>query len=175
MTAGDMMARGTAGMTARDVLAALRRHHYRAAIVPELGIVDEWAFYDFNEDPLQTPPPVYTRRVDALMFEARIRTAIEIKVSRSDCKRESPNKVRPWRRVVHRYYYAVPAGLIDTPPVYGCGLWWVHPSGLVEVRRKTTINAAPEPLPQSVVQSLAFRAAQIRDPAPDLADLEAGA
>ena len=148
-----------APMTAGAVLAALRRHHHRAAIVAELGISDDWAGPRFHDDGLAaTALPVYTRRIDALMFETRVRTAIEIKVSRADAKRESWHKVHPWRRVVHRYVYACPAGLLDFPPVAGCGLWWIHTSGRVEVVRKTKPNLTPEPLPQSVIQNLAFRA-----------------
>ena len=150
--------------TAADVLTALRRKHTRAALVPEVTISDRWAdAFMVDGDPIDHLP-VYTRRIDALMFETRIRTAIEIKVTRADAKRENHRKVWPWRQVVHRFYYAVPAGLIDHPPVHGCGLWWVHADGRVEVRRNAVINRTPEPLPQQVVQALAYRAAGVEMP-----------
>lgn len=147
--------------TAADVLDALRRKHWRAALVPEVTISDRWADAYMVEDHAL---PVYHRRIDALMFESRIRTAIEIKVTRADAKRETYRKVWPWRQVVHRFYYAVPAGLIERPPIGGCGLWWVHDGGRIEVRAKAVINRTPEPLPQQVVQSLAYRAAGVLEP-----------
>ncbi|SKL83003.1 hypothetical protein [Mycobacteroides abscessus] len=151
-------------MNAADVLTALRKHHSGAALVPEVVIHDDhptWAeLHDGHGQP-------YTRRIDALMFDSLERTAIEIKVSKADAARETWAKVQPWRRVCHRFVYAVPAGLIEHPPVYGCGLWWIHeptamyPHGRVEVRRKVSINKTPEPLPQHVVQALAYRAARV--------------
>lgn len=148
-------------MNASEVLATLRRVHWRAAFVPEVTISDEWAAFDWEPTDLAAPLPVHTRRIDALMFESCVRTAIEIKVSTADARRESPNKVHPWRRVVHRFVYVVPAGLVEVPPVYGCGLWWVHPNGRIEIRRKTPFNKTPDPLPQRVVQILAYRAAGV--------------
>lgn len=145
-------------MSASRILDALRAHHRGAALVPEVVIHDDypvWADQGPSDGTLQ-----YSRRIDALMFETLQRTAIEIKVSVADAKRDTYRKVQPWRRVVHRFVYAVPAGLLEHPPVYGCGLWWVHPDGRVEVRRKVTINHSPEPLPQHVIQALAYRAAR---------------
>ena len=54
-------------------------------------------------------------------------------------------------KVVHRFVYAVPAGLIDRPPVGAdqrSGLVWVYPDGRVEWKRKCKINHSPEALPQ---------------------------
>lgn len=148
-------------MTAAMVLDALQHHHRTAALVPEVVIHDDYPVWAELEPKHGEP---YTRRIDALMFDSLQRTAIEIKVSAADAKRETYNKVQPWRRVVHRFVYAVPAGLIEHPPIWGCGLWWVYPPchpfphGRVEVRRKATIKPSPEPLPQHVVQALAYRA-----------------
>jgi len=156
-----------ARMTAREVLEALLEHHKRAALVPELTISDETArAYATPENPIPT-----SRRIDALMFQQLERTAIEIKVSVADAKRETWQKVWPWMRVCHRFVYAVPAGLLDAPPVYGAGLWWVHPDGRVEVRRRCKINTTPEPLPQSVVQTLAYRIAGRSTIEPKVAEL----
>jgi hypothetical protein len=143
-----------AHLTAGDVLDALRSHHKGAALVPEVVISDEdGRMTSTAENRLPT-----TRRIDALMFDSLLRTAIEVKVSVADAKRDTWQKVWPWMRVTHRFVYAVPAGLIEHPPVYGCGLWWVHPSGRVEVKRKAKVSHTPEPLPQQVVQALAYRA-----------------
>lgn len=142
-------------MNAAEVLEALRRHHKSSALVSEVVIHDDYPAWAELEDGHGEP---YTRRIDALMFDSLQRTAIEIKVSTADVKRETFNKVQPWRRVCHRFVYAVPAGLIENPPIWGCGLWWVHEDGRVEVKRKASVKPYPEPLPQHVVQALAYRA-----------------
>lgn len=141
-------------MRASEVLAAVRAHHSTAAIVSEVSILDEYGQQTTTRD---APVPTM-RRIDALMFDNLIRTAIEIKVDLADVKRETWQKVQPWRRVCHRFVYVVPAGLIDVPPVYGAGLWWVHDDGRIEVKRKAKVSRTPEPLPQRVVQVLAYRA-----------------
>lgn len=150
----DSGVRGVDDVNATEILDALRVHWKGAALVPELCIDDEHelALVDVEHEAI-------VRRCDALMFDDLIRTTIEIKVDRADVKRETWAKIRPWRRVTHRFIYAVPAGLIDKPPVFGCGLVWVHDDGTIEWRRKCSINRTPEPLPQKVVQALAFRAA----------------
>lgn len=140
-------------MTAAEVFDAIREKYPEAALVPELTIRSE--LHDKS---------AWCRRIDALMFDNLQRTAIEIKVSRADVKRESFEKVYPWRRVTHRFVYAVPAGLIEKPPFWGPGLWWVHDDGKVEVVRKCQVNRYPEPLPQLVVQNIAFRAAGLPVP-----------
>lgn len=131
-------------MKATDVMDALDKHWDQAAIVPELNITDGVT--------------MRVRRIDALMFQGKVRTAIEIKVDRADVKREVWAKYRPWYNVVHRFIYAVPAGLIERPPFQQAGLVWVHPDGRVEMKKRAKINQTPEPLPQLVVQNLAYRA-----------------
>ena len=140
-------------MTAAEVLEAIRHHHRRAAIVSEVVISD----HDWVEHFARETGGRAERRIDALMFASLQRTAIEIKVSKPDVARESWGKVGPWVRVTHRFVYAVPAGLIEHPPYYRAGLWWVYPDGRIEVRRKAKPNPYPEPLPQHVVQALAYR------------------
>lgn len=145
-------------MNADDILNALRKAWPTAAIVPELEITDEHELANLynpeGHDSLR-------RRIDALMINQQIRTAIEIKVSRADAKRETWAKIRPWKRVTHRFLYAVPAGLLDTSPVIDAsiGIVWVHPDGTIEWRRKCKINHVPEPLPGLVVENIARRAA----------------
>lgn len=80
-------------MNAEDILNALRRHYPTAAFVPELTINDEQSIMDYYE---QGEHEASVRRIDALMFDKRIRTAIEIKVDRADAKRETLAKVRAW-------------------------------------------------------------------------------
>lgn len=144
-------------MTADDILDALRKAWPTAAIVPELEITDEHELANLynpaGHDSLK-------RRIDALMIDKQIRTAIEIKVDKADAKRETWAKIRPWKRVTHRFLYAVPEGLIDTPPVIdsSIGLVWVRSDGTIEWRRKCKINHVPEPLPGLVVENIARRA-----------------
>lgn len=145
-------------MNADDILNALRKAWPTAAIVPELEIRDEYAYANLdNPDGHDS----LIRRIDALMIDKQIRTAIEIKVDRADAKRETWAKIRPWKRVTHRFLYAVPEGLIDTSPVIdsSIGIVWVHADGTLEWRRKCKINHVPEPLPGLVVENIAHRAA----------------
>jgi hypothetical protein len=142
-------------LTATDVLAAIRRHHARAAVVPELTIRDGDAIDTYTRE----DPTVTQRRIDALMFLSLERTAIEIKVTVPDFLRETAAKRSAWRRVTHRFVYVAPAGLLTGQQIpYGCGLWEVEPSGRLTVTRKAQINRHPEPLPLHVVQNLAYRA-----------------
>ncbi|MDN5604755.1 MAG: hypothetical protein L0G59_04970 [Kocuria sp.] len=153
-------------MNANDVLDALRRHHRDKALAPEMVIHsrDHAGYEAWLADPQGREMPSQTRRIDALMFDGPQRTAIEIKVSRADVKRETWQKVAPWLEVTHRYIYAVPAGLIEgnEVPHLQAGLWWVHDDGHIEVRRKASIKRYPEMLPQHVITALAYRAAGVK-------------
>lgn len=155
-------------MNAADILAALVAHYRRAAFVPEVVVdthnheaIDLW--YDGGR--MGPHPPTY-RRIDALMFDGPQRTAVEIKTDRQDVKRETFAKTAPFKRITHRFVYAVPAGLIDPTDMAwvpsglsGTGIWWVHDDGHVEVARRATVNKHPEPLPNQIVTALACRAA----------------
>lgn len=144
-------------MNADDILDALRKAWPTAAIVPELEITDEHELANLYNPAGHGP---LKRRIDALMIDKQVRTAIEIKVDRADAKRETWAKIRPWKRVTHRFLYAVPEGLIDTPPVIdsSIGLVWVRSDGTIEWRRKCKINHVPEPLTGLVVENIARRA-----------------
>lgn len=152
-------------MNSAEILAAIRAKYPRAAIVPEISIdVPEWHDIRSNGGDNSVMKPL--RRIDALMFDSLQRTAIEIKISAADWKRESLSKYGPWSRVCHRFIYAVPAGL-EPPPrlitdgAYGAGIWWVHDNGRIEIKRKARLNNHPEPLPNMVIQRLAYRAAGV--------------
>lgn len=141
--------------TSAEILAAIRKKYPRTAVVPELTI-DVPEYYEDRVGLKEY------RRIDALMFDGLQRTAIEVKVSAADWKRESMAKYGPWTRVSHRFIYAVPAGLVAPASAYrGAGIWWVHPDGRIEVKRKARINNHPEPLPNMVIQRLAYRAAGV--------------
>jgi hypothetical protein len=153
-------------MNAQFILDAIRRHHSGAAIVPEVTISDDY-WLDYFDVPAKAAP---TRRIDALMWESRQITAIEIKVTVADFDRDVWQKRLPWQRVSHRFVYAVPAGLLDgrRDVSNGCGLWEVGEDGSVKSTQRCKTNPTPEPLPLSVVQNLAYRAARagIEQPAP---------
>ena len=151
-------------MTAEDVLKAIKRKHSGTAIVPELSIED----YDLPDSGEQTTSldmslsempdeHKYIRRIDALMFDSLVRTAIEIKVTKEDFYRDTYWKRRAWKNVTHRFVYAVPHYL-DVMSPHGCALWKVQEDGSIKVIKKAIMNNTPDPLPQTVIQRLAYRA-----------------
>lgn len=111
------------------------------------------------------------RRIDALMFEGSgVRTAVEVKTTRADFRRESEAKRRAWRHYTDRFVYVAPAGVIPRDELAdGCGLWefdadrfdpdgpWYGPHGLTSVV-KCKRNQDPAPLPYQVTVALAYRA-----------------
>lgn len=157
-------------MKAKEVMEAILRKHPDKAIVPEVLLnLDLSTMYDEREawlsDPVNLTKEPSARRIDALMFDGAQRTAIEVKVNKADVKRENNSKVLPWKKVTHRFIYAVPAGLIDPRNMawvpacaHGCGIWWTHDDGTIEVVRKAIVNKYPEPLPQQIITALAYRA-----------------
>lgn len=158
-------------MTSAFILDAIRKTHPSTAVVPELSIED----YDLPDSGEQvehldtgggTRPEghQYVRRIDALMFDSLVRTAIEIKVSRADFLRDTYWKRRAWQNVTHRFVYAVPHDL-DVMSPHGCGLWKVDPDGRITVVKKAIVRKTPEPLPQTVIQRLAYRAQRNGAPA----------
>lgn len=157
-------------MKANEILEAIRLKYSDKAMVPEVVLdVDPATMYDRRDahlsDPLNVKREPPFRRIDALMFDGAQRTAIEVKTSKADVKRETEAKVFPWKRVTHRFIYAMPVDLIDLytmneypHALYGCGIWWVHEDGRIEVARNAKINKYPESLPQQVITALAYRA-----------------
>ena len=155
-------------MKSADILAAIRAAYPRQAVVHEVVIHDSL----WDERSAQSKP---IRRIDALMFDSLQRTAIEIKVSKADLKRDTWQKRAPWSAVTHRFVYAMPVELFESITswgalsseigfdIYGCGIWTVDAAGRVKVARKAVVNQHPEPLPQQVIQSLAYRAAAARE------------
>jgi hypothetical protein len=104
-----------------------------------------------NYIPNQVPS---SRRIDAIMSGAMDAygeypiTAVEVKVSRADFKRDTEEKRRAWKSVTHRFIYLVPKGLItpeETPE--GCGLWyWVENNygGRIEVAKRAEVRHGPD-------------------------------
>lgn len=143
--------------TAERIYDAVHRHT-NGALVPEV-VLEVPEYMEHKGDPQMKP----YRRIDGLMFETLTRTAVEIKVSMGDLRRETPYKWWPWRNVTHRFIYAIPYGMCDQADVtratgnHEAGVWGVHEDGRVEVLRRAKVRKSPEPLPQQVVQAMAYR------------------
>jgi hypothetical protein len=98
------------------------------------------------------------RRIDALIFESKMLTAVEVKVSRADFFRDTDAKRGAWFRHTHRFVYLVPKGLVKMEEVPdGCGLW-EYEAGQITVTKKSKINKTPLPFPFSMTKYFAWRA-----------------
>lgn len=179
----------TAAVTATQILATLRsvKPH---PIVREVVINDPYWQAAYNLFKHQAHPHIYTleryaargeevatelpddfnprrgstRRIDGLMLGAKGRlTAIEIKISRADFRRDTPTKTRAWREVTHNFVYATPPGLVTPVELpAGCGLWEVDPDEYyLHDRVKSVVrpkpNKAVKPLPQNVWHAMFWR------------------
>lgn len=154
-------------LTAQDVFTAIRQH-VKGAVIPEV-VLSVPEYHELHGlDPRIKP----FRRIDGLGFESFIRTAFEIKVSVRDMKRDHPYKWMPWANVVHRFIYVIPEGMCDQADViratgnYSAGVWSVGGDGRVTVLRKAKVAKTPEPLPQQIVQALAYRLAALSQSLP---------
>lgn len=102
-----------------------------------------------------TSKPV--RRIDALLRDTSGYTAIEIKVTRADFKRDTLEKRRAWQAHCRRFIYAAPAGLLTASEIPdGCGLWEFDGRRLT-VAKRATINKTPTPFPRAVFDSMLYR------------------
>lgn len=169
--------------TSHEILAAIRSAYSQSAVVREVCLDDpyEYAiyrrycldgpnarFYTGKFDGLEVADAVpegwhphdtkFTRRIDALMRDAQGYTAIEIKVSRSDFKRDTEEKRRAWKEHTRRFIYATPKGLLapeEVPP--GCGLWEFEVGYGIRTVKRAKVNKVPRPLPQAVLDSMLYR------------------
>lgn len=177
----------TGKTTAKDLKEALLRKiiNGRTAILTEVTMVDEdasylnrsaivqerpWAkeWYDKNNQTYDETLPipegydsqnvVLVRRIDALIFETVQKTAVEIKISRSDFFRDTLEKRAPWMRHTHRFIYLTPKGLVKAEEVPdGCGLW-EYENGQITITKKAKVNKNVIDFPQSMVKYFAWRA-----------------
>jgi hypothetical protein len=107
--------------------------------------------YDVNKVKL-------VRRIDALMFTGKTRTAIEIKISRADFFRDTPEKRAIWQVHTHRFIYLTPKGLVKPEEVpVGCGLWEYEADEIVATKKATVVKE-PTDLPPSMAKYFAWRA-----------------
>jgi hypothetical protein len=183
-------------ITAGDILAAIRKKHSSDAVVREVVIDDpiemgyyarasinasggRWAeqsraWYERRGVVIPDEIPegwthrssITRRRIDAIILSSTGVTAVEIKVSRADFKRETEEKRRAWRAITNRFIYAAPVGLILPEEVpAGCGLWefdaaasgpYRSQHGLT-VKVKARVNKEPDALPPQILTALAYR------------------
>lgn len=179
-------------MNAKQVLSGIRKKYPKAAIVREVVLNDfgqiaiqnrhrlnlggrsaaYWApKIEASGEPVADSVPagwspataIFDRRIDGLMLAGGQVTAIEVKISVADFRRDNDEKRRAWREHSHRFIYATPPGLID--PAWlaeGVGLWEIDPtsrskSGAVTVIKRAVVNKAALPLPQHVNNAMFYR------------------
>lgn len=105
------------------------------------------------------------QRIDAWVMDtwpgSNLRkTAFEVKVSRSDFKRElaQPDKRLAAMGVSNEFYFVVPATLVEPSEVpEGCGLLWVDVSGRLH-EQKAAPRRSCGPLPEGFVAMLLRKA-----------------
>ena len=170
-------------MKATEILAAIRKAYPQSAVVREVCLDDPYEhaiyrrycldgpnarFYAGKFDGLEVAESVpegwhphdtkFTRRIDALMRDAQGYTAIEIKVTRADFKRDTEEKRRAWKAHARRFIYATPAGLLTPEEVpTGCGLWEFDSAMGLRTVKRATVNKEPRTLPKSVMDSMLYR------------------
>lgn len=139
-------------MTADDVLEAIQRANGKYPLIRELVLRD----LEYVRG-LDAP----TRRIDGLLIGPRgTRTAIEVKVTKADFRRETEAKRRAWIKICHRFVYACPAGLIQPDEVPdGIGLWWVDDRGSLDIKKRCSVNKEPDHIPDHLFAALCFRLA----------------
>lgn len=176
-----------------DYYILLRNKHPKAAVLTEVTVPDEEAAAIYRSA-LATRSPYYkrkfrkeglsfdteipdgyditkaktSRRIDYLIFEGKTVTAVEMKTSKADFRRDTEEKRQAWRKVTNRFIYLTPEGLLkpeDIPP--GCGLWEVTNLGKIVTVKKATVTKNPEPMPASMVKYFAWRAFISEKPGPN--------
>lgn len=136
--------------SARAKVSPYYRRHYKKNGLSFDAEVPEG--YDFTKAKL-------SRRIDYLIFEGSRITAVEMKVSKADFRRDTEEKRQVWKRVVNRFIYLTPEGLLKPEEIpEGCGLWEVNSVGKIVSVKRSAQNPEPEPMPQSMLKYFAWRA-----------------
>lgn len=170
-------------ITSKTLLQALRSKFPDAAILAEVTMEDEQelervrtaaarrrpslrAAYETKNlscdavlpDGYDARNAITSRRIDALIFESKSRTAVEIKISRADFFRDTEAKRSAWLQHTHRFIYLVPKGLVKVEEVAdGCGLW-EYENGKITILKRAKINKEAKDFPPSMVKYFAWRA-----------------
>jgi hypothetical protein len=170
-------------LTSKILLTALKRKFDKAAVLKEVTMTDEeeetrvataiaisspgykkyldrkGLRYDAElPDDYNYRTAITTRRIDALIFDGNQRTAVEIKISRGDFFRDTPEKRYAWKKHSHRFVYLTPQGLVKPEEVAeDCGLWEYH-DGKITVIKRAKINKNVVDFPASMTKYFAWRA-----------------
>jgi hypothetical protein len=165
---------------------ALRRKHYKAAVLKEVTVPDEEAAHIYHTLTAQKSPYMrkhyvekgikhdaelpddhtfttenltLVRRIDFLIFEGETIIAVEMKISKADFRRDTEEKRRAWKKVTNRFVYLTPAGLLTPADIpEGCGLWEYQTDGSIVVTKRAKTNNTPAPFPPSMIKYFAWRA-----------------
>lgn len=161
---------------------ALQVKHPKAAILTEVTVPDEQAEYVYRSYNARNSPyyrryylrknlPIdaeipedysplnvkLSRRIDYLIFEGQTITAVEMKISKADFRRDTEEKRAAWKSVTNRFAYLTPKGLLTVEEIpEGCGLW-EYENGVITIVKKAKTNKTPLPLPLSMVKYFAWR------------------
>jgi len=166
---------------AKDIVRCLARYYPRAAFVTELTLTDDtvadaWIALraaNIGKDTVTEAQKTMCykfvpreRRIDLLMYNSNTYTAIEIKVSYADFKRETEEKRRGWQSVTDRFIYVCPPNIIPVTEVpRGCGLWYVDVTApwfeQVKIVKRATINKNRLPFPERLFKILMYRAMKV--------------
>jgi len=174
----------TEAITSKVLFDALLAKFPKAAILSEVTMEDESAGYAMRTYNVLTNPytkkyydkkgldygdvmpvgfdpnlSIPVRRIDALIFDWKIRTAVEIKISRSDFFRDTEAKRAPWMRHTHKFVYLTPKGLVKPEEVAkGCGLWEYQEDGKIVSVKNASTNKEVQDFPPSMTKYFAWRA-----------------
>lgn len=107
-----------------------------------------------TDEPTRRRRP-HLRRIDILLMRIgrnstprHERIALEIKVSRADFRRDTPEKREPWFRVADRFAYVCPVGMIAKAEVpEGCGLLEFDPNTIGFSQLRWALPAPRNPNP----------------------------
>lgn len=163
---------------ATDMILAVRRKYPNAALVTELTLDDDYArqayfaslpasaraYYgamvdpDFDGDATSQVPQVFYRRIDGLLLHNQAWSALEVKISRADFRRDTHEKRRAWMKHTHRFIYVTPQGLLTREEIpEGCGWWEVTNTGRVIVSKRARVNRERTEFPDSLVRTMFWR------------------
>lgn len=131
------------------------------------GIASEWAAL-----PELVIPGIGTGGIDLFLQRGwrgrpgQVRHAIEIKISRSDFRKEiqKPSKRAGAVAVCHQFWFATPAGLVTVEEVpEECGLYEVRDDGRVVVAKKAPNRKDPLPIPEGAFVEVCRRESKLRE------------
>lgn len=172
-------------ITSRELLAALLKKFNTSAVLSEVTMTDEEAAHQARSAYAQKSPyykrkfkkrgqsfdlnmvfpegydvnkAIITRRIDALIFETKQITAVEIKISRSDFFRDTLEKRNAWVLHTNRFVYLTPKGLVKLEEVpVNCALW-EYENGIITIVKRSKVNKEPKDFPQTMIKYFAWRA-----------------